>query len=571
MISAMALTGGMTAYAADCSELNTALRQEAECGDFVGLEVANDAYSGGKAINVDGQNGYIDFVFEVPSAGLYKLIIADAAAFGQKHYAVSLNGGPASDITGLEAYGENDAGSFRFKEGTNTVRIMPGWTWFAIDYVRIEADQDAVKQVVPSASLSDPNATDAAKMLYNFLLANWGKKTISGFMTGDMSTASKGVKGHEDVAAVYNASGKYPALVGFDMLNATGSQVDKGNSWYLDYTNSAINLSKELWSLGGIPAFTWHWYDPSRSKDAFYTYNPNSTEEKYLKGTEFKFTSAMDASGDWDKSSTVYKNIIKDIDQVADHFLDLQKEGIAAIWRPLHEASGAWFWWGVEGGANYGKLYRLIYDEMVNVKGVHNLVWVWNPCKVGDVDWNPGEAYYDVISIDIYNPSNDHQSNYVSFNTLKNTSNYGKLIALSENGPIPDIKECAENEAVWSWWMPWYQSWSGNFASQTSNAVWKSNMDDERVITLEDMPGWENSGVESVANDAAIVYPTKVANYFMVDADNATIVVTNALGQNVVSKKVNGSTMVPTSNWSKGVYVVKVVSNKGEKTYKLIK
>ena len=48
------------------------------------------------------------------------------------------------------------------------------------------------------------------------------------------------------------------------------------------------------------------------------------------------------------------------------------------------------------------------------------------------------------------------------------------------------------DEAVWSWWMPWYSTWSGTWPGQTKDAVWKSNMDDERVLSLEDMPGWGN-------------------------------------------------------------------------------
>ena len=39
--------------------------------------------------------------------------------------------------------------------------------------------------------------------------------------------------------------------------------------------------------------------------------------------------------------------------------------------------------------------------------------------------------------------------------------------------------------------MPWYGTWSGKWPGQTSESVWKSNMADERVITLEDMPGWD--------------------------------------------------------------------------------
>lgn len=39
--------------------------------------------------------------------------------------------------------------------------------------------------------------------------------------------------------------------------------------------------------------------------------------------------------------------------------------------------------------------------------------------------------------------------------------------------------------------MPWYSTWSGTWPGQTKDGVWKSNMNDDRVITLEDMPGWD--------------------------------------------------------------------------------
>ena len=66
-----------------------------------------------------------------------------------------------------------------------------------------------------------------------------------------------------------------------------------------------------------------------------------------------------------------------------------------------------------------------------------------------------------------------------------------KIIALSENGPIPDIDKEFDEEAVWSWWMPWYQTWNGNFIDKTSSAEWTKCMNDSRVITLEDLSaGW---------------------------------------------------------------------------------
>ena len=330
---------------------------------------------------------------------------------------------------------------------------------------------------------ADANASDAAKTFYTFLYDNFGKKTISGIMTGDMETANGDVTQHADVQAVYQASGKYPALVGFDFMNATG--LNESDVWYKEYTDKSIALAKDLYRRGGLPAFTWHWRDPSRKTGEFYSNNQVATP------CTVKISEAMNADGSWNTSSELYQNIVKDIHTIADYFLDLQNEGMACIFRPLHEASGGWFWWGTDGGANYAKLYQLIVDEMVNVKGVHNVIWVWNPCNVEDADWNPGETYYDVVSIDIYNADFDYSSNYVAFDKLKTLTAGKKIIALSENGPIPDIDKEFEEDAVWSWWMPWYQTWGGNFVDKTSKEEWTKCMNDDRIITLEDLSaGW---------------------------------------------------------------------------------
>ena len=165
---------------------------------------------------------------------------------------------------------------------------------------------------------------------------------------------------------------------------------------------------------------------------------------------------------------------------------------MACIFRPLHEASGGWFWWGRDkDAAAFIKLYRLVFDEMVNVKGVHNLIWVWNAGE-NDDDWNPGETYYDIVSADIYNQPGDYSSNYATFDKLKSLTGGKKIIALSENGPIPDIDKEIEDEAVWSWWMPWYQTWDGKYVNQTSQEEWAKCMGDDRVITLEDLSaGWD--------------------------------------------------------------------------------
>lgn len=365
-----------------------------------------------------------------------------------------------------------------------------------------------------SATPVTEGATEGAQKLYNFLAMNYGVKTVSGVMTGDVSSAT--VKELPDVISFQEHTGKLPALVGFDFLFATG--VKASDSWYQSYTQMALDAAKDLWSQGGIPAFTWHWKDPSDQIDAFYTKSGNDKEY-----TEFDFTKgfadpACTANCTWNTESETYKQLVSDIDEIADMFLGLQEAGVAAIFRPLHEASGKWFWWGTKGGAAFQALYNLVYDEMVGVKGVKNLVWVWNPEYTSDKDWNPGTAKYDVISLDIYEAW-DYTTKYTKA-YAELTTNYGtdKILAVSENGSIPDMSAMKAGNTVWSWWMPWYQTWDGKFLDQTVEAVWKANMESPCTIDLESMPGWDKYTISTTPVAAC------EAGYKLGDLDTARVI-----------------------------------------------
>ena len=461
-------------------------KMEAENASYVHCKLVQDnSYSGGKALELTETNAKITFTYQAEKKGKYDILVGYDGLYGDKQVNVAVNGSNGTFVT--KGRGETSVGTFFINQGTNSIVITPGWTWFRIDYIRIQASDNDLAFDIRTTPV-DGQATEAARKMYALLYDNFGKKTISGIMTGDMASANGNITQHADVQAVYQASGKYPALVGFDFMNSTGTT----EGWAKDYTRAAISLAKDLYRRGGLPNFTWHWRDPSRKTWEFYSDKCN-----------MKISDAFNANGTWNKASALYQNIVKDIDDVADYFLELQKAGVACIFRPLHEASGGCFWWGREGAGPFLKLYHLMYDEMVNVKGVHNIIWVWNAGEY-DTAWNPGENFYDVVSADVYNPAYDYSSNYVLFDKLKALTKGKKIIALSENGPIPDIDKEVDEEAVWSWWMPWFQTWGGGFVNQTSSSEWKKCMNDERVITLDDLSaGWDAySGIMAVRQSA---------------------------------------------------------------------
>lgn len=221
---------------------------------------------------------------------------------------------------------------------------------------------------------------------------------------------------------------------------------------------------------------------------------------------------------DADPTSKVYKDIVADVDIVSGYFKQLEEKDIAVVWRPLHEASGGWFWWGVASPECYVQLWRLVFDRMVNVNKNKNLIWVWNintDPKFGydysalNGAWYPGDEYVDIVAVDIYDPLNNHNSAANYWNKIIEEVGTNKMIALSENGAIPDIDSIAEDKSYWSYWMTWSQTWSGNFLEKTPTDMWKRNLDDERIIALDNMPGWDNVKADE-STEGAVIAPSKI-------------------------------------------------------------
>lgn len=95
----------------------------------------------------------------------------------------------------------------------------------------------------------NPNATPEAKKVYSLLVENYGIRQLSGSM-GEVAWGTK----FADL--VYQESGKYPAIVGFDYIHLASSP----SNW-IDYGD--ITPVKSVWDAGSIPAMSWHWNVPT--------------------------------------------------------------------------------------------------------------------------------------------------------------------------------------------------------------------------------------------------------------------------------------------------------------------
>ena len=264
---------------------------------------------------------------------------------------------------------------------------------------------------------------------------------------------------------VHDNTGKWPALTCFDFIDHTLANQD-----WVKYNNPYI-LGKEWWQNNGIVALMWHWRDPLTKSGSFYT-------DK----------TTFDLSKISDTTSNEYKEIIEDIDVIASYLNVFRDDKIPVLWRPLHEASGGWFWWGAKGAENCKKLWKLMFDRFTKVHNLNNLIWIWTT-DIDDsaINWYPGDKYVDVIGMDIYPGNNQHGSQYFSFFKVKEIFGGKKIITLSECGSAPDPGLMKEYGDMWSWFMPW----NGEMTeSATHNGIewWNKFFSYDFVITRDKMP-----------------------------------------------------------------------------------
>lgn len=174
----------------------------------------------------------------------------------------------------------------------------------------------------------------------------------------------------------------------------------------------------------------------------------------------------------------------------------MQEAGVPILWRPLHEASGGWFWWGAEGAETYKKLYIMLYDMLTNEYGLNNLIWLWNG---QDGDWYPGDEYVDIVGIDIYAGERAYSSQSEAF--LQNVAygNAKKLVVLSENGTMIDPDLSVRDRAMWGFFC----TWSGEFVmtdglkksyseQYTDIEMLTKVYNSEYVITRDELPDLKN-------------------------------------------------------------------------------
>ena len=347
----------------------------------------------------------------------------------------------------------------------------------------------AAKPEPPAGTISATPLTEnaAARRLYTYFYEQYGQKVISSVMA-DVNW------NHRLADKVKTLTGKYPAMNCYDFIHVYVPQ----NNW-INYDD--ISPVRQWADAGGIVQLMWHFNVPVNAETtpgadgSGVTCTPSETT--------FKASNAL-KDGTWEN-----KWFYGQMDKVIAIILKLQDAGIAATWRPFHEAAGnailksgaswgkAWFWWGYDGADTFKQLWVAMYDYFKQ-KGVDNLIWIWTTQNCNgdsntyyqDIDWYPGDAYVDMVARDLYGyDASKNQQEFTEIQTRYPT----KMVVLGECGKGDSgeqglISDCWTKGAQWGHFMVWCQGGQGSTNTMCSDSWWKDAMSSPHVITRDQLP-----------------------------------------------------------------------------------
>lgn len=321
-------------------------------------------------------------------------------------------------------------------------------------------------------STINSDAANARKKVMEYLYSMQGQKTIVGIHNREPNSEPS-----KQTDQAYAVTGQYPALWSGDFLFSSS---DVSNRWNMIYE------CKKQWENGSIVQLMLHVTPPTQAEAG------NWDGGVVSKLTDEQWSSLITNGGELNKA---WK---KRLDTYAQYISYLKDNGVPVLFRPFHEMNQSMFWWAGRKGTNgTGALYRLTRDYLEKEKGLDNIIWVWDMQDLS-YDWseyNPGNDYWDIFAVDIYN--SDYFTEYKYNQALSVAGD--KLIAIGECDKLPTAQQLKE-QPRWSFVMSWAElTFSHNTNSEIQNLYWTEN-----TIVRNDLPDLKGKETLYVSDDVSI-------------------------------------------------------------------
>lgn len=240
-------------------------------------------------------------------------------------------------------------------------------------------------------------------------------------------------------------TGDYPAVAGFEL-----GHLELGDQRSLDSVNFSqiAEQMKAHYKRGGVITVSWHPNNPLTMQTP-----AEAGGRRSQHGTAWD-VSSKDVVASILPGGVNHELFNTWLERLAEFFISVKDDDgtpVPFIFRPFHEHSGSFFWWGtgICTDQEYISLWRYTVGFFRDKKNIHNILYAYNTDRVTSLEQYmqgyPGDDIIDMLSIDMYDRGeqfNKELDAALAFVTTE-AQHKEKLTALSETG---------ERRGMENWW-----------------------------------------------------------------------------------------------------------------------
>ncbi|MEO5910963.1 MAG: glycosyl hydrolase [Pelobium sp.] len=237
------------------------------------------------------------------------------------------------------------------------------------------------------AQMVDRKASFGTRNLFHNLL----KIDSKGVLFGHQDDMAYGIgwqyqQGRSDIKEL---TGEYPAVLGWDLAGLENNREKNIDGVPFEQMGEYI---RSAYNLGLVNTISWHMDNPLNGNTAWDTTSVTTVKEMLPGG----------------KVHEKYKQWLDKFVKFNETLVGDDGKLIPILFRPFHEHSGSWFWWGKKEctPTDYKELWKFTVKYLRKVKKLHNLIYVFNPndftSETEYLERYPGDDYVDVLSFDTY-------------------------------------------------------------------------------------------------------------------------------------------------------------------------
>lgn len=307
-------------------------------------------------------------------------------------------------------------------------------------------------------------ASRKTRLLFENLRAISGRQ----IMFGHQDDLAYGVhwQGESSRSDVKEVCGAYPSVFGWDV-----GELDRETRYNIDSVpfERMRAFMQYAYKIGSVNTISWHLDNLGTGGDAWDT---TAVVRELLPG------------------GRLHWKLKAQLDIFADYVNSLKSKGffrhkIPVIFRPWHENTGHWFWWG-QGSCSpqeFIALWRFTVDYLREEKKVRHLLYAFSPSSNYSspdeyLKTYPGDDYVDILGVDYYFHDYNIKESARELPALLSTisriaDERGKVSALTETGfeTIPDsvwwtktllghIESNLESSRI-AYLLVWRNAWTG--------------------------------------------------------------------------------------------------------------